>query len=150
MAVRLEPALMALDRERPHQVRAASGVRDGVRRLISFSIPAPSVNYGIVPPVCLTWSLATALQRARADRCYHPLEDSLLYELGASAGSGWGMGGSWRVLPYLRRQAPHEPARVAKEMERAHPNPVPEGTTSAAPDAVADPWRDGYAAAFRR
>src|SRR5271154_2809939 len=49
------------------------------------------------------------------------------------AGSGWGMGRSWGLLPYSRRLDPAiAERRVAKEMKRTHPNPVPEGTCSAA------------------
>ena len=60
------------------------------------------------------------------------------------------MGRSWGCFLIRGVESRTKPARAAKEVERTHPNPVPEGTASAAADAAADPWRDGYAAAFSR
>jgi hypothetical protein len=45
---------------------------------------------------------------------------------------------------------PHQPARAAKEVERTHHNPVPEGTSPAPGCAAADPVGDGYAALMSR
>jgi len=56
------------------------------------------------------------------------LVGSLLYEFDADADSGWGMGRSWRVLPYSRRavpaQAEHGPP---KKWNALTPAPSPRG-----------------------
>ena len=95
------------------------------RRLTSFSILARVVNYLIVPPACMR---RVAQQRVAVDLP----GGSLLYELDAAVGSGWGMGRSRGVLPYLRRPIPQQAMRAAKEMERTLPSPVPGGTSPAA------------------
>src|SRR6516164_8955920 len=92
------------------------------RRLTSFSILARVVNYLIVPPACMR---RVAQQRVAVDLP----GGSLLYELDAAVGSGWGMGRSQGVLPYLRRLDP-APCDTGGQRNRAHsPQPRPRGTT---------------------
>ena len=54
------------------------------------------------------------------------------------------------MLPYSRRAIPHKLARAAKEVDRTHPNPVPEGTSSAASESRPILDLNDYAAAFSR
>jgi hypothetical protein len=56
-----------------------------------------------------------------------PSGGSLLYELMRGAGSGWGMGGSQGVLPYLRRVVPQNAMRPPKKCSALSLTPSPEG-----------------------
>jgi hypothetical protein len=67
-----------------------------------------------------------------------PPEGSLLYELGARPAQDGVWAGAGGCFLIRGVQSPHELARAAKEVERTHPNPVPEGTSPAASDRAAD------------
>ena len=100
------------------------------RRLTSFSIRAPFVNsYDIAPPAngILIWRADQLRLKARVppEAAFSTSSDKCRLRMGY----GQGAGGCFLIRGvYLPQQAWR---RAAKENERTHSNPVPEGTLAA-------------------
>jgi hypothetical protein len=90
-----------------------------MRRLNSFSIPALSVNYRIASSrtvwSCLCWR---PCRSGPIDRWKCPPGAAFSTSSCAGAGSGWGMGRSWGVLPHARR--PIRSTRRGRQRVAAH------------------------------
>jgi len=108
-----------------------------IRRLNFFSIPALSVKSSLRSSQWLDPCGVAAGPDRPADGVLPGA--ALSTSSCANAGSGWGMGRSWGVLPHARRLVLHKAGTGRQKVETHSPQPRPRGDLSGRVWRAADP-----------